>query len=334
LTQGPRTGVLLVQLGTPRSPSVADVRRYLREFLMDSRVVDLPVIPRWLLVNGVIAPFRAPRSARAYRAIWTPEGSPLLVHGRALAAALQERTGLPVALGMRYGDPTIGSALDSLGNVDRIVVVPLYPQYASASTGSAVEGVLRALATRVAIPAVTVTRPLAQYPAWADAVAEVTRPHLAGADTVIFSYHGLPERQVRATREGCLATPDCCDRTDALFGHCYRAQCLVSTRLLAQRLDLVRVETAFQSRLGRDAWLAPSLETTLSRVIAEGARNLLVVTPSFVADCLETLEEIGMRARDLAATKGATLTVAPCLDTSPVWVEALAGIVEAAASGA
>ncbi len=328
MSQSPRVGVLLVQLGTPDAPDVASVRRYLRAFLMDRRVIDVPAVPRWLLVHGVIAPFRGPRSAAAYRSVWTPAGSPLLVHTRALAAALAPRLAMPVAIGMRYGNPSIPAALAELEGCDRIVVVPLYPQYASASTGSAVEAVLQAVAGGLAIPALTVTRPLAQYPGWAAAVARLAEAAVADADAVVCSYHGLPERQVTATREGCLRHPGCCDRPDALFGHCYRAQCLATTRMIADALGVAAVTTAFQSRVGRDAWLAPSLDVELDRLLDAGARRIGVIAPSFVADCLETLEEIGLRAREQVAARGGELRLAPCLNADPGWVEVLARAVE------
>ena len=328
MSQSPRIGVLLVQLGTPDAPDVAAVRRYLREFLMDPRVVDIPAVPRWLLVNGVIAPLRGPRSAAAYRSVWTPAGSPLLANTRALAAALTPRLGLPVAIGMRYGNPSIAAALAELPGCDRIVVVPLYPHYASASTGSAVEAVLQAAGGLLAIPALTVTRPLAQYPGWATAVVRLATEAVADADAVVCSYHGLPERQVRATREGCLRDPACCDRPDALFGHCYRAQCLATSRMIAAALGRPEVTTAFQSRLGRDAWLAPSLEVVLDRLLDAGARRIGVIASSFVADCLETLEEIGLRARERVAARGGELRLAPCLNADPAWVEVLARAIE------
>ncbi len=324
MSQTPRVGVLLVQLGTPDGPDVASVRRYLRTFLMDPRVIDLPAVPRWLLVHGVIAPFRGPRSAAAYQAVWTPAGSPLLAYTNALAEALSLRVGLPVAVGMRYGNPSIPAALARLGDCDRIVVVPLYPQYASASSGSALEAVLGALARATAIPALTVTRPLAQYAGWAEAVAHLAQDAVTDADAVVCSYHGLPERQVRATRSGCLDHPTCCDRPDARFGHCYRAQCLDASRTIAVALGRASVETAFQSRVGRDAWLAPSLDQTLDRLLDAGARRIAVIAPSFVADCLETLEEIGLRARERVAARGGELRLAPCLNADPRWVETLA----------
>lgn len=332
MSQAPREGVLLVQLGTPDAPDVAAVRRYLRTFLMDPRVIDLPFPARWLLVHGVIAPFRAPRSAEAYRRIWTDAGGPLRVYTEALGEALARRIRRPVAVAMRYGAPSIGAGLAALADCDEIVVVPLYPQYASASAGSAIGAVLGAAAGERAIPALRFTRPLAQYPGWAEVVAGLARPLLDGADAVVCSYHGLPERQVRATRPGCLVDPACCVRPDAALGFCYRAQCLASTRSIGAALGRTGLHTCFQSRLGREAWLGPSLDTTLDRLVAEGAREIVVLTPSFVADCLETLEEVGIQARARLAAAGAHLRLVPCLNADPAWVEVLARVVGEAGS--
>lgn len=322
-TQARRVGVLLLQLGTPDSPSTPDVRRYLREFLSDPRVIDLPAPQRWLLVNLVIAPFRAPRSAHAYRTIWTPEGSPLLVHTRALADGLRAALGVPVAVGMRYGKPGMDAGLDALGDVDRVLVVPLYPQYAGASWGTAVEALYRALAARSATPAVEVLEPLLRWGGWARAVAR----SLGAAEpdeVTVFSFHGLPERQVRAARPGCLAHEGCCDRPDAAAGWCYRAQCLASARAIAAAAGLDRWEVAFQSRLGRERWIGPSLEDALARLARDGAR-VRVACPSFTADCLETLEEVGDRARaTFLAGGGAAFRTVPCLNADPAWVDDLA----------
>jgi len=315
--------VLLLQLGTPASPATADVRRYLREFLSDPKVIDLPAVQRWMLVNLIIAPFRAPRSARAYQSIWTPAGSPLMVHTLALAEGLRARLGLPVAVGMRYGSPDMDAALAALGDVDRVLVVPLYPQYAAASWGSAVEAAYLALARRPHPPAAELLEPLVRWDGWATAVARTLGP--AQPDEVtVFSFHGLPERQVRAARAGCLDREGCCDRPDATLGWCYRAQCVASARAVAQAAGLTHWELAFQSRLGRERWIEPSLESVLGRLARAGAR-VRVACPSFTADCLETLEEVGDRARErFLAEGGASFRCAPCLNADPEWVDDLA----------
>jgi ferrochelatase len=329
-------GVLLAQLGTPASPRTGDVRRYLREFLSDPRVIDLPAPARWLLVNLVIAPFRAPRSAHAYRAIWTPEGSPLRVHGEALAAALASALGpsVRVELGMRYGAPALGAALDRLAGAGakRIVVIPLYPQLAESSVGSALAAVEAWRTQRAAPPDLSVVPPFFAAPGFVDAVAAAARPVLAEAkpDHVLMSYHGLPERQVRKadpSGKHCFTRPDCCQRPGAT-DTCYRAQCFATTHAVAAALGLApeRVSTGFQSRLGRARWIAPSTDELLVSLAGRGVKRLAVLCPSFVADCLETLEEIGIRARArwLGELGGRDFALAPCVNATPPFVAFLA----------
>jgi ferrochelatase len=337
----PVTGILLAQLGTPASPAVPDVRRYLREFLTDPRVIDLPAPARWLLVNAVIAPFRAPKSAHAYQSIWTQEGSPLLVHSRAFAEALQRALGdgFRVALGMRYGAPRLEGALGALCDegVARIVAFPLYPQVAESSTGTAIAAIREAAARRPGCPPISFVAPFFADAGFVAAVADEARPILARerCDHVLFSYHGLPERHVRAadnveTRANCLERPDCCEAPRGLALHyCYRAQCFATTRAVARALVLPseRVSTAFQSRLGRDPWIKPWTDEELPRLAARGVKRLAVLCPSFVADCLETLEEIGMRARDQwLGLGGEALALVPCVNASPAWVNAAAAL--------
>ena len=328
------TGVLLVQLGTPDSPRVGDVRRYLREFLGDPRVMDMPAPIRLLVLYGIILPFRPRRSAEAYEKIWTADGSPLLLHTRSLADALAARLGVVVEVGMRYGSPPIGAALDRLAEagVDRIVVVPLFPQYSSAATGSAVAKVFEELSARPVIPAVSVIGDFHAHPGFVDAVAEVARGVLDafGPDHVLFSYHGLPERQLddpggRCLREGC------CDEVREANRFCYRAQCHATTAAVAAALDLPpgSYGTSFQSRMAGQRWIEPYTDRTLVELYEAGVRRLAVLTPSFVADCLETLEEIGIRAREQWLDLGGEdLLLVPCVNDTEVWVEGLARVVE------
>ena len=339
------TGVLLAQLGTPASPAVRDVRNYLREFLSDPRVIDLPALARWLLVNLVIAPFRAPKSARAYQAVWTPAGSPLRVNSRAFADALQRElgAGFRVALGMRYGAPRLADAFAELCNagVSRIVAFPLYPQIAESSTGTAIAAIREAAGKRGATPPLSFVPPFFADAGFIDAVAADARPLLARerGDHVLFSYHGLPERHVRAadaTRAHCLASASCCDAPPpAQLASCYRAQCFATPRAIASALALPaeRVTTSFQSRLGRDPWIKPWSDEELPRLAARGVTRLAVVCPSFVADCLETLEEVGIRARaQWLALGGEALALAPCVNASPIWVRAAAELVRGSGS--
>jgi ferrochelatase len=342
-----RTGILLINLGTPNAPDPASVRRYLREFLSDPRVIDINPIGRALLLYLIILPFRPKRSAAAYRKIWTEEGSPLLVQGRKLAAALRERMPEhPIELAMRYGNPAIEPALTRLReqSCDRIVVVPLYPHYAASSTGSSVERVYRIAAKLWNTPYLTVVPPFYEHPAFIGAFAAVGRPQLdalapdrAAAqdsffDHVLFSFHGLPERQVIASSDPklCVAKPDCCDRLVDGNRNCYRAQCFATAKALAAKLGLASDawSISFQSRLGRTPWIKPYTDQVIPALAKQGVRKLAVFCPAFVADCLETLEEIGIRARaDFQAAGGERLELMTSLNAEPVWVAAVEQLV-------
>jgi len=336
-------GVLLVNLGTPDAPTTPAVRRYLREFLGDPRVLDLPAPARLALLEGAILPFRPARSAEAYKKIWLPEGSPLLVHGRALASRLQDALGAEwaVELGMRYGRPSLEEALGRLRSREArtLTVVPLYPQYASSSTGSTLERVYRLAGAAWNVEALRVVPPFFDAPAFLDAFAAVGRPVLAEAraDHVLFSFHGLPERQIRKsdpTGAHCLASAGCCDAEVSANRWCYRAQCFATARGLATRLGLApeRWTVSFQSRLGRTPWIRPYTDLLLPEFAAKRVRRLAVYCPAFVADCLETLEEIGIRGRaDFLKHGGEALTLVPSLNAHPAWVRGLVQLVRATA---
>lgn len=340
-------GLLLVNLGTPDAPTTRAVRRYLREFLWDRRVLDINPVGRAALLYGIILPFRPKKSAAAYRAIWgrgvAPETSPLLHWGRALSAAVSAELGdgWKVALGMRYGSPSIASALDELlaHDLDRLVVVPLYPQYASSSTGSTLEKVLELVKGRPVVPPLSLIRDFHADPGFIGAVTDVARPELDAfrPDHVLISFHGVPERHVRATDPTgahCLATPTCCDAPCPANAACYRAQSFATARAIAARLGLPDGgwSVAFQSRLGRVPWIRPYTDEVLVELAKAGTRRLAVLTPSFVADCLETLEEIGIRAEeDFKAAGGEALHAVPCVNAHPSWAGALADLVRGAA---
>jgi len=327
-----RTGLLLVNLGTPDAPTTPAVRRYLREFLSDPKVIDIPAVPRFLLVNGIIAPFRAPKSAEAYQKIWSERGSPLLVFSQELLAGVRAALGegWQVELAMRYGNPSIAAALKSLASCERIVVLPLYPQNADATTGSTVEEVerlARGAPPRTYVPA------FHDDPGFLDAFAEVGREVIARerAEHALFSFHGLPERHVkRADRSGshCLGAEECCDALTDANRDCYRAQSFATARAIAQRVGMgERFDVSFQSRLGRTVWISPYTEESLAALGKKGVKRLAVFCPAFVADCLETLEEIGLRgAETFRAAGGESLTLVPSLNASPKWVEAVASM--------
>jgi ferrochelatase len=335
--QRERVGLLLVNVGTPAAPRPREVRRYLREFLSDPRVLDLPAWRRRLLLELVILPRRARASAAAYRQIWTDQGSPLLVHGRALAAKLQARLGdgVRVELAMRYGSPSIAGALDRLerAGATRLVLLPLYPHYSSAATGSAVARVLELAARRWTTPLLQIVPPFYDHPAYLDVRAELARPFLVGPepDHVFMSFHGLPERQVRRgdpTGVHCLARADCCATIDGRNRHCYRAQCFATAARLAERLAIprFRMTVCFQSRLGRSPWLRPYSDRVLADEAGRGARHGVIV-PSFVADCLETVEELGLRGLETWRRHGGrSLRVVPAPNADDRFVEALAAI--------
>jgi ferrochelatase len=330
------TGVLLINLGTPRSPATGDVRRYLREFLMDPRVLDMPALGRWLLVNCVIAPLRAPRSAAAYQKIWGADGSPQLAHGLALRDALAVELGASYAveLGMRYAEPALAGALARLRSrgAERVIAQPLFPQWAESSFGSAAARVHALAPERLEV--------LPEFfaePGFIAALAAVTGPRLAAfrPDHVLFSYHGLPERHIRAadpTGRHCLASADCCRAMVSANAHCYRAQCFATTRALAHELGLADEahSLAFQSRLGRDPWIKPYTDLRLPELAADGVKRLAVLCPSFAADCLETLEEVGIRgAEQWRALGGEALELVPCVNATPAFVHFLAERVRA-----
>lgn len=333
------TGLLLCNLGTPDDPSPGSVRRYLREFLADPRVLDINAVGRWALLNLVILPLRPRKSAAAYQKIWTERGSPLLAYSQDLVVAVRNRLGdgWAVELGMRYQRPSIASALERLraAGADRVVVFPLYPQYAASSTGSSVEEVFRVAGQQWVTPTLSFIEPFYDDPGFIEAVAAQGRPVLDqdAPDHVLFSFHGLPERHMRkadSTGGHCLTSASCCDCIVDANRHCYRAQCFATARALRARLGLPDglSSVSFQSRLGRTPWIQPYTDVVLSQLAAKGKKRVVVFCPAFVADCLETLEEIGIRAKhDFVAAGGQQLTLVPSLNASPAWVDAVIGLV-------
>lgn len=325
--------VLLLNVGSPEAPRPPEVRRYLAQFLSDPRVLDMPWLSRQLLLRAVILPFRPKKSAAAYQLVWTPQGSPLLTLSRAQAEALQARLGLPVHLAMRYGEPSIQSVLDAIARdqVEELIVVPLYPQYSSAATGSALAAVFEALSRQPFVPAIQVLRPFWDDPGVIEAYAARVEETLQGkpVDRLICSFHGLPERQVRATdpSAGCLASADCCECPGPRLVSCYRAQCYATASALGARLGLP-VSVGFQSRLGRTPWIQPWSDQLYASLPAEGVKRVAVVCPSFVTDCLETLEEVALRGREqFLAAGGESFTFVPCPNDHPLFIDALTRLV-------
>lgn len=316
-------GLLLINLGSPEAPTRSAVARYLREFLNDPYVIDLPTILRYPLVNVVITPLRASRSAAAYAKIWTAQGSPLVTHTRTFAEGVARELGgeWDVRWAMRYGEPSLARTLAGW-KVDEIYVVPLYPQYAESSTRSALEEALRLLVGKK----VFVLEDFFREPEFVEAQAEQINRQIRefAPDRVLLSFHGLPEHHMRKLHpEHCLATADCCAIVDERNRYCYRAQCFATAESLRGKIDLPadRVLLSFQSRLGRRPWIKPYTDFLVEELPVKGCKRLLVSCPSFVADCLETLEEVRMRLRDqFCAAGGDELKLVPALNSEQQWV--------------
>lgn len=333
-----KRGIVLMNLGSPDSTSVSDVRRYLNEFLMDKRVIDMPWLSRLLLVRGIIVPFRAPKSAAAYRSIWTDEGSPLIVLTRQLEAAVQEGMHDPVTIAMRYGNPSPRQAYEELlrrePSLEEVLVIPLYPHFAMSSYETAAEYAKEQYAEGGYGFRLRVLRPYYNDPAYINALAASIRPYLnSDHDHILFSYHGVPERHITQNDPAGthhLLSPDTCCQLPGIQATCYRYQCLHTTKQVAEELQLApgRFSISFQSRLGREEWLKPYTAVRLAQMPAEGIKKLLVVCPAFVSDCLETLEEIAVEGREIFLHAGGeAFTAIPCLNTHPKWVEALRGYI-------
>ncbi len=334
-----KTGVLIVNLGTPDSPSVPDVRKYLREFLMDGRVIDIPAIPRWALVNLIIAPFRAPKSAKIYKELWTEKGSPLKIYGQANEKQLQAALGenYVVKLAMRYQSPSIENGLAEFQKMGftNIIVIPFFPQYASASTGSVYEEVMRIVTKWQIIPEISIKNYFYNHPKFIKAFADNGRKHLEKGeyDHIVFSYHGLPARQIRkgdCTGKVCQLG-SCCDTIHAMNQHCYRAQCFETTRLLVAELGLKEgtYTTCFQSRLGRDPWVQPYTDDVVKELAAKGIKRVLAFSPAFVADCLETTIEVAEEYKEMFEEKGGEhWQLVESLNDSEAWVDLLVDLVK------
>jgi protoporphyrin/coproporphyrin ferrochelatase len=328
-------GILLVNLGTPDSTSVKDVRKYLHEFLMDERVIDIPVVSRWLLVNFIIAPFRGPKSAHEYQKLFTEKGSPLKYHGYSVRDKLQEKLGqgYKVALGMRYQNPAIASGLEELKHCKSILVIPLFPQYASATTGSVHSKVMEIVNTWQVIPEMKFISKFFEEKLFLQTL--VNNAHRLMADDTyehfVFSYHGIPERQIhKASLQGYCKLGDCCSVYDSHNTYCYRAQCYENSRLLADLLNINESQytVCFQSRLGKDPWIQPYAEDVIELLAKKGVKKTLVFSPAFVADCLETTVEVGEAFRDnFLAQGGLKWTLVPSLNDNDMFVDCLANLV-------
>ena len=333
-----------MNLGSPDSTEVKDVKRYLDEFLMDERVIDKPWLLRALLVKGIIVPFRAPKSAEAYKSIWTKEGSPLIVISKQLSDALDNIIEEPVTIAMRYGTPSPKAAFDELvknsPDLEEVIAVPMYPHYAMSSYETAVEYAKEQHRKGGYKFKLTTIKPYYNNEEYLNALADSIQPYLKNDyDQILFSYHGVPERHIYKgdiTGKHCLKVPNCCEIPSAAHEYCYRHQCLETTRLVAEKLKVPKKKwsISFQSRLGRDPWLQPYTAQRFEELPQEGVKKLLVVCPAFVSDCLETLEEIAEEGKEIFMHAGGeSFEMIPCLNVHPLWVGAIAKWIKEYAQG-
>ena len=328
-----KRGIILMNLGSPDSMEVKDVRRYLNEFLMDARVIDYPYLLRAILVKGIIVPFRASKSAKAYQNIWTKNGSPLIILTKELQQALQQKIKEPVEIAMRYGNPTpeisYKKLLEKNPDLEEIILVPLYPHYAMSSYETAVEYAKKIHQKKKYSFKLSIIKPFYGETDYINALAESIRPYLQNEyDQILFSYHGVPERHIfkgDITGNHCLKTENCCAVDSPAHQQCYRHQCLKTLSLVAEKLNLPskKFSYSFQSRLGK-GWLEPFTDIRLAEMPKEGIKKLLIICPAFVSDCLETLEEIAVRGKEtFLHAGGESFTMIPCLNIQPLWVQTI-----------
>lgn len=333
-----KKGILLVNLGTPDSTKTADVRKYLDQFLMDERVIDIPKIFRILLVKGIIVPFRSPKTAKLYREIWSENGSPLLHYSKIQAKMLQQKLGenYQVELAMRYQNPSVEAGLNKLkdGLVDSILVIPMFPQYASATSGSVIQLVMELVSKWQTVPKISFINSFHDHEKMIKIFAENARKYqVADFDHVLFSFHGLPQRQLRKcdhTGNYCLKSADCCQTLNNSNKFCYSAQCHDTAKHIAAELGLAKTQytVCFQSRLGKDPWVQPYTSEVLKTLAAAGKKRLLVFSPAFVADCLETLHEITVEYQEeFVEMGGEKVQLVESLNDHPLFIDALCELI-------
>lgn len=339
-----KRAIVLMNLGSPDSTEVKDVKRYLDEFLMDERVIDKPWLLRTLLVKGIITPFRASKSAAAYKSIWTEKGSPLIIISKQQQQALNKEIEEDVVIAMRYGSPSPKEAYDQLvaknPDLEEVIAVPLYPHYAMSSYETAVEYALEQHKKGGYKFSLTFIKPFYDEENFLTALAESIKPYLDREyDQILFSYHGIPERHVikcDPTGQHCLKVANCCEVPSEAHKYCYRHQCWTTTKKMVERLGIPEGKWgfSFQSRLGRDPWLQPYTAVRLEELPKEGVKKLLVVCPAFVSDCLETLEEIAEEGKEsFLHAGGETFEQIPCLNVHPLWIETMAKWIKEYAAG-
>jgi ferrochelatase len=328
----PKTCVLLINLGTPDSPSTKDVRKYLFEFLNDPRVIDIPAIARFFLVNFIIVPFRAPKSAKIYKELWTEQGSPILIYGKSVQMKLQQTLGekYKVELAMRYQNPGLDDVIGEMEkkNYNKIIILPLFPQYASASSGSAIDKAMKLISKWWIIPEIKIISQFYDHEGYINTIVEQAKKYkLNQYDHILFSYHGLPIRQVdKVYEDGRLCEEHNCETEITEENkYCYKATCYATTRLLAERLNISeeKYTVCFQSRLDKK-WLEPFSDKAVIEKAKQGAKKLLVFSPAFVSDCLETTIEIGKEYQQLFEEHGGeTIQLVESLNDHPMWIKTL-----------
>jgi len=325
-------GLIIINLGSPDSYKVKDVRKYLKEFLMDERVIDIPSVLRQMIVKGFIVPFRAPKSAKAYQSVWTERGSPLKVITEDFANQVQNNLEMPITIAMRYGNPSPEDALKDLErrteNLEEILIAPLYPHYAMSSYETALIHITSHIQSLRKDIKLRILKPFYNEPAYISSLAESIKPYLAqnDFDAYLFSYHGLPIRHLKksdTTNNHCYATKSCCETKSMAWDTCYKHQVKTTTKLVTEKLNLdsKKVIVSFQSRLGSDKWIQPFTDKELEELPKRGVKKLMVLCPAFVADCLETLEEMDDRGKETFMSNGGEVFVrVPCLNASPNWI--------------
>lgn len=329
------TGLLLLNLGSPDSYQVGDVKKYLREFLMDGRVIDAPYLVRMMIVEGFVLPFRPKRSAHAYASVWTKEGPPLKVFTEAFKKELEHQIDMPVAVAMRYGNPTPAAALKELDSktkgLKEMYIAPMYPHYAMSSYETALVHVQNEIRKHWPSRNIKVLKPFYNEKDYISSLVKVINPYVEKEfDHILFSYHGLPVRHLKksdSTGSHCYNCTNCCDIPSSAWDTCYKHQVTQTSHLVADQLglDKSKYSISFQSRLGRDEWIKPFTVERLENLPKEGVKRLLIVCPAFVADCLETVEEIGITGKQTFLNAGGeSFTMIPCLNDSPEWVKTFA----------
>ena len=336
--------IVLMNLGSPDSTDVKDLKRYLDEFLMDERVIDKPWLLRALLVKGIIVPLRSPNSAKAYKSIWTEKGSPLIVISKQQRDALKKELNETVVIAMRYGNPSPKQAFDELvqknHDLQEVVLIPMYPHYAMSSYETAVEYAKEHHKKGGYKFKLTFIKPFYNQSDYLHALSESIKPYLDQEyDQILFSYHGIPERHILKcdpTKKHCLKVDNCCEVASEAHAYCYRHQCWTTTKEIVKQLNIPddKWGFSFQSRLGRDPWLQPYTAKRLEELPKEGVKKLLVVCPAFVSDCLETLEEIAEEGKEsFMHAGGEKFELIPCLNVHPLWIETMAKWIREYAGG-